>query len=162
MVLASMPAVIHPPTPLPRAPKLHTFFLAGSIEQGSAPEWQKELVALLEGSEAIILNPRRLAWDANWEQSIDNPTFREQVEWELEGLRRADTKLFYFAPGTKSPVTLLELGLHAASGNVIVCCPPGFWRKGNVDIVGAQHKIPVVSSLQELAVLAKGRLEQAQ
>jgi hypothetical protein len=41
----------------------------------------------------------------------------------------------YFDPNTLSPISLLELGLHAKSGKLIVCCPEGFYRKGNVDIV---------------------------
>ena len=47
----------------------------------------------------------------------------------------------YFSPETKSPITLLELGLFAEK-NIIVCCPSGFWRKGNVDIVCTRYGIP--------------------
>ena len=90
----------------------------------------KTIVEKLSDVECLLLNPRRTNWDSGWEQSSDNPVFREQVEWELQGLETADVVAFYFAPGTKSPITLLELGLLAKSKNVIVCCPEGFLAKG--------------------------------
>lgn len=117
-------------------------FLAGSIEMGVAEDWQSRVAtAFADRDELVLLNPRRDAWDASWEQSIDNPVFREQVEWELEGLARADVIALCLVPGTKSPISLLELGLHAASGKVVVHCPEGFWRKGNVDVVCARFGI---------------------
>jgi len=56
----------------------------------------------------------------------------------------------YFDPNTKSPISLLELGLHANSGKMIVCCPKGFWRKGNVDIVCERYDVPVVCDIDSL------------
>ena len=35
----------------------------------------------------------------------------------------------------RAPITLLELGLFARSGKLIVCCPDGYWRKGNIEVV---------------------------
>lgn len=122
-------------------------FLAGSIEMGSAEPWQAEIVKSLHHLEQLtILNPRRDDWDSSWQQTIDNPQFREQVGWELAGLERATTIGFYFSPGTKSPITLLELGLFARSGKCLVCCPNGFWRKGNVEIVCDRYDVEMVST----------------
>lgn len=56
----------------------------------------------------------------------------------------------YFAPKTKAPITLLELGLFAASKKLLVCCPEGFWRKGNVDIVCHKYNIPMYQTLSDL------------
>ena len=64
----------------------------------------------------------------------------------------------YLDPATKSPVSLLELGLHARSGKLIVCCPEGFWRKGNVDIVCQHHGVPQVADLAELEAEIRKRL----
>ncbi len=41
----------------------------------------------------------------------------------------------FLEKNSKSPISLLELGLFADSGKLLVCCEEGFWRKGNVDIV---------------------------
>jgi hypothetical protein len=115
-------------------------FLAGSIEMGAASEWQAALTARLPAG-LVVLNPRRDAWDATWRQSIDEPRFREQVEWELDGLERADVIAMWFAPDTRAPVTLLELGLHARGGKLVVGCPDGYWRKGNVEVVCARFAV---------------------
>jgi len=124
-------------------------FLAGSIEVGLAEGWQ-ELVApkiaaaieclatderTIATDHFVLLNPRRDDWDSTWKQTRDDPQFRGQVTWELSSLQRADWILMYFDPATRSPISLLELGLHAGSGKLVVVCPDGFWRKGNVDIV---------------------------
>jgi hypothetical protein len=58
-----------------------------------------------------------------------------------------DVIFMYFSPETKSPISLLELGLYANSKKMIVCCPDEFWRKGNVDIVCSRYGIPVYNTL---------------
>src|SRR5437660_12664993 len=108
-----MSRVLKPPTPIDLKPGEPAVFLAGSIEMGQTEPWQAALEDALAELPVAILNPRRESWDASWEQSIDNPQFRDQVEWELEGLERATVVAMYFASSTKSPVTLLELGLMA-------------------------------------------------
>ncbi|MDD5016387.1 MAG: nucleoside 2-deoxyribosyltransferase domain-containing protein [Atribacterota bacterium] len=121
-------------------------FLAGSIEMGKATEWQTKIEIALRGMDCRILNPRRDNWDSSWEQKIGNKQFKEQVEWELDCQDKADIILMYFDPATKSPITLLELGLFV-NRNLIVCCPDGFWRKGNVDIVCERYDIETAKSL---------------
>jgi hypothetical protein len=144
--------VITPPTSIAsaRSPKL---FLAGSIEQNSAERWQDQLIEMLDGEclPGTILNPRRENWDSSWEQSITNDQFHEQVQWELMGLREADHVAFYFDPNTKSPITLMELGLCIGElKEITVCCPEGFWRKGNVDIICERYQVKQVYDLNDL------------
>ena len=91
------------------------------------------------------------AWDASWTQSREFGPFREQVEWELDAQEAADLIAFYFSPATRSPITLLELGLTAGRRRAVVRCPEGFWRKGNVDIVCDRYGIPQVATLDDLA-----------
>jgi len=129
--------VYKPPVRWTAASDATFVFLAGSIEMGVATDWQSALTARLP-SGVVVLNPRRDAWDASWRQSIDEPRFREQVAWELDGLERADVIAMWFAAETRAPVTLLELGLHARGGKLVVGCPDGYWRKGNVEMVCAR------------------------
>ena len=137
------------------------FFLAGSIEMGKAVDWQREFLFLMEKKyggingpnvETCFYNPRRMDWDSTWTQSIENPQFYQQVSWEMDNLERATHILFNFIPGTYSPISLLELGLFAHSAgkdkNVLVICPEGFWRKGNVDIVCNRYNIPQETSIE--------------
>jgi Nucleoside 2-deoxyribosyltransferase like len=134
--------VFKPPAPVVLDKATRAVFLAGSIEMGVAIDWQAQLADVLP-PDVAILNPRRDEWDASWRQSIDEPKFREQVEWELDGLDRADVIAMWFVPDTKSPITLLELGLHARGGKLVVGCPPGFWRRGNIEVVCARYAIPL-------------------
>ena len=141
--------VIKPPEKIPVSdtPKI---FLAGSIEMGLAHPWQEEIANQLKDYDVVLINPRRDHWDSSWKQDKEHPEFRTQVEWELNGLSTADYIVIYFDPETKSPISLLELGLYADSGNVFVVCPDGFWRKGNVDIVCERYMIPQFGNVNEV------------
>jgi len=138
-------------------------FLAGAIDMGNAEEWQKEVVDHFSSSNDNITfyNPRRDDWDSSWKQDLNNPNFYEQVTWELDYLDICDYIFMYFDPNTKSPISLLELGLHACGGSksIIVCCPQGFWRKGNVDIVCQRYSIPVFENLDTAIIELKNRID---
>lgn len=137
-------------------------FLAGSIEQDIAERWQNKAIAALGDLDVTMLNPRRKQWDASWVQSIDNPQFNEQVNWELTALEKADIVIVYFDKHTKSPITLMELGLYANSDKtVLVCCPHGFWRKGNVDIVCQRYKVPQYETLEMLIDALKDLIKKS-
>lgn len=135
-----------------------SLFLAGSIEMGAVEDWQTIVTQKLSHLPITILNPRRNNWDGNWEQDIGNPFFKEQVDWELDCLDMADVIAMYFHPDTKAPISLLELGLYAQTGKMIVCCPPGFYRRGNVQIVCDRFKVPLVGSREELIERVIGQL----
>lgn len=144
--------VIKPPTKFPfqltgNGILEKSIFLAGSIEMGAAELWQDKVINEINHFYSYILNPRRDDWDSSWAQSINNQHFNEQVNWELTALEMAESILIYFDPNTKSPISLLELGLFARSKKMIVCCPDGFYRKGNVDIVCKKYNIPCCDKL---------------
>lgn len=150
---------IKAPNPVPLWNSLTRIFLAGSIEMGVADNWQTRFIAALEDHPYTLMNPRRDDWDSSWVQSIDDPQFAQQVNWELDHITKSDYVVFYFDPKTMSPITLMELGYVAGlpksrgwhlKRRAIVCCPPGFWRKGNVDIMCQRAGIQMVDSLDEL------------
>lgn len=80
------------------------------------------------------------------------------VEWELDALESSDIVIIYFAPGSQSPISLLEMGLYARSGKLVILCPDGYWRKGNVDITAAKYGVTQVRSLDELIAEVRVRL----
>jgi len=136
-----------------------SLFLAGSIEMGAAENWQDKIVLDLESEHMVtILNPRKEDWDSSWVQSINEPKFYEQVTWELNSLEKAGVIAMYFDPNTKSPISLLELGLYASSGKLVVYCPDGFYRKGNVDIVCRKYGIPVHINYDTWLINIKNKL----
>ncbi len=142
--------VIYPPNQLPFDSSTKKVFLAGSIDMGKTEDWQQKIIDNLTSKDIIIFNPRRKNWDSSWTQSIENQLFKEQVTWELDGLELADIIVYYFAPTSQAPITLLELGLYAKSKKIVVCCPDGFWRKGNIDIVCERYNIPMKNNLDDL------------
>jgi len=147
--------VYYPPKKLPKSFGKWSLFLSGSIEMGTAVDWQSRAIAMLKDDDIAVMNPRRKDWDASWKQSIDEPKFMEQVTWELDGLKRADLIIVNFVPGTKSPITLLELGLFAASKPMLVVCPEGYWRKGNVDIVCERYELSQLSTVESAVGVIK-------
>ena len=152
--------VLYPPTRLsPRRHDTPWVFLAGSIEQGAASLWQDEAVRALQDLPGTILNPRRPDWDASWAQdpTLGTP-FYHQVRWELDGLDHADRILMHFDPSTKSPITLLELGLVAQSERLIVSCAPSFWRYGNVRVVCDLYDVECFPTLPEALQAVRSQL----
>jgi len=125
---------------------------------GESENWQKGLIDALGDADVDVLNPRREHWDSSWVQSIDNPYFLEQVSWELDALEAADIITLVFLPGTRSPISLLECGMYLRTGKLIVCCPQGFWRKGNVDIVCRRYGVSQVDTLSELEAAIREQL----
>ncbi len=149
------------PEPLPAAHDRARLFLGGSIDMGKATDWQRDMIAALADEKVTILNPRRADWNPAWKPEASDPHFRQQVEWELAALDSADIIILYLAPGTQSPVSLLEMGLHARGGKLVVLCPEGFWRKGNVDITAARYGVEQVSTIEELTSVVRRRIADA-
>lgn len=153
------PHVITSPDAIPEGTAKPRIFLGGSIDMGRAEDWQAALPQALAHLDVLWLNPRRADWDPNWKPEADEPEFRRQVEWELAALEASDIIILYFAAGSQSPISLLELGLHARSGKVIALAPEGFWRKGNVDITAEQYDIEQVSDMPTLQAAIRRRVE---
>ena len=149
-----MAKIIHSPKPYDKNKK--TVFLAGSIEQGSASLWQEDVQNALKHLDIQILNPRRKKWKKDATSNPTDPYFKEQVIWELDGLKNADIIFLFLDPHTRSPISLLELGLYAESKKLIIVCPKDFWRYGNVEIVSGYYNINLFYSLKEgISALAK-------
>ena len=142
-----------------------TVFLAGSIEQGGAVEWQEEFTRRLHDVECTIFNPRRRDWNSNLKQSKDDEQFKGQVEWELASQERADIIAMYIDPLTMSPISLLELGLFSSKRNakgdpkLVVCCPESFYRYGNVELTCDKYHIDKVTHFDDLVAKVETRIQ---
>lgn len=148
-------------------------FIAGSIELGKARDWQTEFIEKLNKERSlkkvdfILFNRRRTDWDSSWKEDINNPQFREQIEWELEAQKIASIIPMHFESKAQAPITLMEFGLNVQfkcvalqidgwgfipklPSRLIIHCPKGFWKKGNIDIVCARYNIKQVETLSDL------------
>ena len=138
-------------------------FLAGTIDMGNSDDWQKIIVknladafskneSLLLESNIVVFNPRRDTNDAKvfYENMGENyDAVRYQIMWEQERLDEADIIFMNILPDSYSPITLMELGLYANSGKLIVCCPEKFYRFCNVEITCNKYNIPLYTTLEE-------------
>ena len=139
--------VLHPHEDAPADTRSYiSIFLAGTIDMGSAVDWQAEAAELLRAKEGnyLLFNPRQNEWHPEREGEMDY-----QVNWELEHLEKADYILMCFLPGSQSPVTLLELGLYARSGKLKVICSENYYRYDNVRVTCERYHTPLFGTLED-------------
>lgn len=120
-------------------------FLAGTIDNGNSIDWQVELIKYAEekietGSKRLVIfNPRR----KNWNPNPSKEELDEQIEWELNAQDKSDYIIMNILGTSKSPITLLELGLYHEKKGLVVFCPPEFYRYENVRVTcehfGVKH-----------------------
>ncbi|KAK0701184.1 hypothetical protein B0T21DRAFT_300689 [Apiosordaria backusii] len=136
-----------------------TVFLAGTTTRTNGPDWRDTLFQSISRLPITVFNPLRTDWDSSWQEDIEFAPFREQVEWEFDMLNRADLVVVYFGPQTDAPISLLEFGLSARSGRIIVCCHKDYKKRGNVKIVSQRLGLRVLDAeSDDLAGEVKQRL----
>lgn len=143
-----------------------TIFMAGSIDMGEAENWQEKLCKELkelannEKKHITVFNPRRDDWDSSWTESINNTQFFDQISWKLDNIEKCNYEVVFLSKESKAPITLLELGKISELKNkkVIVFCPDGYHKKGNVDIVCYRKDIPVTETFEEFMETLKETL----
>ncbi|PCJ96647.1 MAG: hypothetical protein COA52_01190 [Hyphomicrobiales bacterium] len=129
-------------------------FLGGSIDNGTVVDWQDKLANQLNEENFSILNPRRKDWDPD----AGAKELSDQIMWEMDAQNKADIILYNFLKDSKSPITLLELGLFAKSGKVIVVCPKKFYRYDNVKFICDMFKIPLKYTMDAAKFFIKSKL----
>lgn len=102
-------------------------FLGGGIT--NCPDWQADVVKMLEGTDLVVLNPRRSA-------AFTGDIADEQIRWEYEALRAVKTVLFWFPKETLCPITLFELGVFSQRKDtrLIVGTHPDYARRFDVQV----------------------------
>jgi hypothetical protein len=155
-----MATIVKSPADLPMEDTRLKIFLGGSIDMGNSVNWQANLTAELSDQNIVLLNPRRDDWNKDWKPIKTDSNFRKQVEWELSALELSDIIIMYFAPNSQSPISLLEFGLYAKTNKLMVVCPDGFWRKGNVDIVSERYEVKAFESLDAMTLALKTIIQE--
>lgn len=122
-------------------------FLAGTIDMGNSIDWQSVVVEKfkeMNDGNIYIFNPRRTEGFSNEQEELEY-----QINWELQHLEEADLIIMNLLPNSKSPISLLELGLFARSKKLIVICPEEFYRYTNVKITCEKYGVKLLSTLNE-------------
>lgn len=128
-------------------------FLAGTIDNGDSLNWQDNVIIELInlGVSCNIYNPRREHWNSNpSKEEMEN-----QIKWEQDHLDEADVIAMVLLDESKSPISLLELGLYAKSNKLIVFCTPNFYRWDNVKLTCEKYNIELVQDLHPLIIANK-------
>jgi hypothetical protein len=113
------------------APNTHPadadLFLGGGIT--NCPDWQADVVRMLQETDLVVLNPRRSA-------AFTGDIADEQIRWEYNALRSVDTVLFWFPKETLCPITLFELGVFSQrpETRLIVGTHPEYARRFDVQV----------------------------
>ncbi len=122
-------------------------FLGGGIT--NCPDWQKEMVHKLSGTNLTLLNPRRAEFD------VKNPNIAvEQIEWEHRHLTRSDAILFWFPSETLCPIVLYELGAwNFRPKKLFIGVHPQYQRKLDVEVQTRLERVGqvIAYSLDDLA-----------
>lgn len=101
-------------------------FLAGGVTY--SPNWQKEALEMLTGTDLIVANPRR-----DEIISAIGETARQQIIWEFENLKYAKVVLFWF-PNAETIITFLELGKELArKSRIVVGVDPDYNRRFDIE-----------------------------
>ena len=134
-------------------------FLGGTIDNGVSEDWQQQLVDALNVDTVhpiMIYNPRREQWNSNeGEEGLET-----QIKWELYHLERANLIVMNILPNSKSPISLMEIGLFARKHNLMVFCTKDFYRYKNVEVVCQQYGIPLFNT-NDISIIRDKVLEVA-
>lgn len=126
-----------------------SIFLAGTIDMGNSKDWQHEVVEHYKGiSPLTFYNPRRDFVEGGFITDPDD--FKYQVNWELYHQEKCSAIIMFIAGTSKSPITLMELGLFANSGRLYVICEPEFYRYGNVEVTCKRYRVPLYNKLEDI------------
>lgn len=121
-----------------------TVFLAGTIDadKGSV-DWQHKLINMFkkqyDGEKPItIYNPRREDWSDDGSAEL-----KRQIKWEHNHMDDADLIIMNILEDSKSPISLMEIGMYAASEKLVVFCKSEFYRFDNVEMVCKKYNVPL-------------------
>lgn len=140
-------------------PGFTKIFLAGTIDLGNSDNWQSDFIERIKQisiktttDRFIIYNPRREKFNSNEPQKFENPIINQQIGWELDRMDHSDVIVMNILKDSKSPITLMELGLYAKSGKLLVVCEDGYYRQGNVDFMCSRYNIPLYRSIGDIRI----------
>ena len=122
-------------------------FLAGTIDNGDSTNWQREVINLLKQASKTspdigVYNPRRDTWDP----AEGHDEVMKQIDWEQRALEKANHIVMVFLDNSKSPISLLELGMYCRSKKITVFCTEKFYRYDNVLDTCKRYGIVLVHS----------------
>ena len=119
------------------------YFLAGSMDFNSGDSWREKVVNELKES-VCIFDPTRIEHN-----DFSDAQMKEHIEWELDALALSDRILLNLLPSSKSPISLVELGLYVESAKLIVVCPESFYQRRYIETICNKYDTVLFDNLDE-------------
>lgn len=142
-------------------------FLAGTIDNGEAEDWQRSIyhslffmiepVVITYGQDyvtppgkynVVMYSPRR----NDWKEDATTEDIEKQIRWEQDKLEKADLIVMVLQDNSKSPISLLELGLYGREGKLICFCTKNFYRYTNVKLTCEKFLIPFKETINSMEI----------
>ena len=144
--------IITPETENQESKNKSVFFFV-FFDDGNSLNWQdKTIIELINlGFDCDIYNPRREHWNPN----TSKEEIEYQIKWEQDHLDKADMIAMVLLDDSKSPISLLELGLYAKSKKIVVFCTTNFYRWDNVRLTCDKYHIELIQDLNPLIIANK-------
>lgn len=116
-------------------------FLAGSMDVNVTNTWRNSIVNELYNTYDFF------------DPTIDNhdnltdTQMRNHILWELKALELSDIVLLNLLPESKSPISLIELGMYVKTNKLIVVCPEEFYTSRYLEELCSYYKVDLYKSL---------------
>lgn len=118
----------------------HRVYLSGAM---TGEDWQSKFTNELDSLRVDVFSPR---YPSSHTVTPPDGLF----EWEIDHMSIANVIAFNFIPDEDCSSALIALGMYAKTDRIIVCCPDGFFKKGDIDALCNREDIPQVDSLDLL------------
>lgn len=118
-------------------------FLAGSIDLKLKGNWRNKLIDIV-GNKVHFIDPTISNHD-----ELDDNQMKKHINWELDALNLADKVFLNFLPDSKSPISLIELGLYVRTPKLIVVCPDEFYQSRYIKTLCEKYKVTIFNDFNQ-------------
>ncbi len=127
----------------PQANSKKLVFLAGSMCIDKEDNWRKNVIKNY-ANDFDFIDP------TNENHNLLNDSLmKKHINWELEGLELSDIIFMNLLPESKSPISMVELGLYARSNKLIICCPENFYQYRYINALAKKYNVTLFSELDK-------------
>ncbi|SEC82566.1 Nucleoside 2-deoxyribosyltransferase like [Tenacibaculum sp. MAR_2009_124] len=118
-------------------------FLAGSLSIDKIDNWRNTLVNSYSTNFDFI-DPTNDNYVL-----LNTSQMEKHINWELEGLELSDIIFMNLLPESKSPISMVELGLYAKSNKLIICCPEIFYQYRYIKTIAKKYNAALFTELEK-------------
>lgn len=119
------------------------YFLAGSMDFNESNSWRQKIMQEMKHL-VHFLDPTRIEHN-----DFSDSQMKEHIEWELDALNISDKIILNFKEDSKSPISLLELGMYVKSSKLVVVCPSKFYQRRYINVLCNKYNTPFFDSFDE-------------